>query len=305
MTWPSRRGQVVYTQLLNDKGGIEADITATRLADDKYFIVTAGANETRDFDWLARHIPEDARCILTNVSSSYAMLGVMGPRSREVLSKLTLDDLSDTALPYGSAREMDIGYARPLVLRMSYVGELGYELYIPAEFAADVFDRLMEAGREFDLRLVGLHAVDSLRLEKGYKHWGSDLTPDYTPYEAGLGFSVKPGKGDFIGRAALAKQKAEGLTRRLCAFRLVDPEPLLYHDEPIYRNGEFVCTNTHGSYAHLLGGAMGMGYLENPAGIDKDWVMSGSYTVEVEGKMCEAQVYWAHPYDPKGEKLRG
>ena len=298
-------GRVVYTQLLNEKGGIEADVTATRLADDKYFVVTAGANETRDFDWISQHIPDDARAVLTNVSSGYAMLGLMGPRSREVLSRLTFDDLSDQALPYGRAAELDVAYARPLVVRMSYVGELGYELYIPTEFALNVFDAIMDAGREFGLRLVGLHAVDSLRLEKGYRHWGSDLTPDYTPYEAGLGFAVRLDKGDFIGREALVRQKEQGLTRKLCVFRLKDPEPLLFHDEPIYRDDRLLTTNTHGAYAHLLGGAVGMGYVQNPEGVDRDWIISGRYEIEVEGKLFEAEVYPGRPYDPRGERLRG
>lgn len=297
-------GRVVYTQLLNEKGGIEADITVTRLADDKYFIVTAGACETRDFDWIQRHIPSGAHAILTNVGSGYSMLGVMGPKSRELLSRLTFDDLANEAFPYGTAREIDVAYARPLAVRMSYVGELGWELYIPAEFSANVFDDLMAAGAEFDLKPVGLHAVDSLRLEKGYKHWGSDLTPDYTPYEAGLGFAVKLDKGNFIGRDALIKHKEAGLKRRLALFKLKDPGPLMYHDEPIFRNGELVSANTHGAYAHLLGAAVGMGYIENSEGIDRDWIMSGNYEIEIEGKLYPAEIYLDRPYDPKGEMLK-
>ena len=297
-------GKVVYTQLLNERGGIEADITATRLAADQYFIVTAGATETRDFDWIQRHIPDDARAVLTNVNSSYAMFGLMGPKSRDVLAKITDADLSNDAFPYATAQYIDAAYARPLALRMSYVGELGWELYVPTEFAAGVFDALMDAGKEFGLKLVGLHAVDSLRLEKGYRHWGSDIGPDDTPYEAGLGFGVNLDAGDFIGREALLKQKQEGIKRRLVLFTLKDPEPLVFHDEPLYRNGELVATNTHGAYAHMLGAAMGMAYLENPDGITNDWILSGKYEIDVEGTMAPVDVHLRTPHDPKGERLR-
>lgn len=297
-------GGVVYTQLLNEHGGIESDVTVTRLAQDKFFIVTGGVNETRDFDWIQRHIPEYAHASLINVSSAYAMLGVMGPRSRELLTRLTSDDLSNEAFPYGTAKEIDMAYARLLALRMSYVGELGWELYIPADFAKNVFDELMKVGDEFNLKLVGLHAVDSLRLEKGYKHWGSDLTPDYTPYESGLGFAVKLDKGDFIGRQALMKEKKTGLTSRLVIVTLDDSEPLLYHDEPVYRDGELVATITHGAYAHLLGSAVGMAYLKKPDGIDEEWIMAGRYEVDVEGDRIPAKVHLHSPYDPKGERLR-
>ncbi|MEW6265707.1 MAG: FAD-dependent oxidoreductase [Thermodesulfobacteriota bacterium] len=297
-------GKVVYTPMLNERGGYEADLSVTRLAEDTWFIVTAGATETRDFDWIKRHIPDGARAWLTNVTSAYAMLGVMGPQSRRLLSALTDADLSNEAFPYGTAREMDVAYARPLAMRMSYVGELGWELYIPTEFAAGVFDALMSEGEKLGLKLVGLHAVDSLRLEKGYRHWGSDLTPDYQPQEAGLGFTVKMDKGDFLGRSALLALKQAGLKRRLALFLLEDPQPLLYHDEPIYRNGEIVSNITHGAYAHFLGGAMGMGYLEQAGGISEDWILSGRYEVDVEGKMIPAQVFLKTPYDPQGLKLR-
>jgi 4-methylaminobutanoate oxidase (formaldehyde-forming) len=297
-------GKVVYTQFLNDRGGIEADVTVTRLAEDTYFIVTAGANEIRDFDWLKRNIPSSAHATLTNVSSGYTMLGVMGPDSRKLLSTLTDADLTNTAFPFATARYIDLGYAKPLALRMSYVGELGWELYIPPDFATGVFDTLMEEGSKLGLKLVGLHAVDSLRLEKGYRHWGSDIGPDDTPYEAGLGFCVKLDKGDFIGRDALVRQREKGLTRKLAIFTLEDPGPLLYHDEPIYRNGELVSRNTHGAYAHYLGCAMGMGYLENPEGISDEWIMSGNYEIDVEGTLYSASVHINAPYDPEGQRVQ-
>jgi glycine cleavage system T protein len=297
-------GRVVYTQLLNQRGGIEADLTVTRLAEDTFFIVTAGVTEIRDYDWLSRHIPGDSNVVLTNMTSAYAMLGIMGPEARDLLSTLTDADLSNDAFPYSSAQDIDFAYARPLALRMSYVGELGWELYIPTEFAPRVFEALMAAGEEFSLRLIGLHAVDSLRLEKGYRHWGSDITPDDTPFEAGLGFAVKLDKGDFIGRDALIKQLETGITRKLVMFTLDEPEPLLYHDEPIYRNGELVSSVTHGAYAHLLGCAMGMGYLENPQGINDEWILSANYEIDVEGLLVPAKAHLKAPYDPGRKRVR-
>jgi 4-methylaminobutanoate oxidase (formaldehyde-forming) len=297
-------GKVVYTQWLNERGGIEADLTVTRLAEDQFFVITAGAGETRDFDWLTKNIPPEARAYATNVGSGYAMLGIMGPRSRDLMAKLTDADLSNEAFPFATAQYIDVAFARPLAIRMSFVGELGWELYLPTEFATGVFEALVAAGEEFDLKQVGLHALDSLRLEKAYRHWGSDIGPDDTPYEAGLGFAVKLDKGDFIGREALLRQKEKGLTRKLATFCLKDPEPLIYHDEPIYRNGEMISANTHGSYGHLLGGATGMGYLENPDGITKEWIMNAEYTIDVEGKMVPAEVHLKPMYDPKSERVR-
>jgi 4-methylaminobutanoate oxidase (formaldehyde-forming) len=297
-------GKVVYTQLLNQRGGIEADLTVTRLAEDTYFIVTPGATEIRDFDWLGRHFPGDSHAVLTNLTSAYAMLGIMGPAARDLLSTLTDADLSSDAFPFATAQQIDFVYARPLALRMSYVGELGWELYVPTEFAPAVFDALMAEGEKFGLRPVGLHAVDSLRLEKGYRHWGSDITPDDTPFEAGLGFAVKLDKGDFIGREALIRQRKSGLARKLVMFALDDPEPLLYHDEPIYRNGELVSSVTHGAYAHMLGCAMGMGYLENPEGISDEWILSGRYEIDVEGELIPAKAFLKAPYDPSSKRVR-
>ena len=297
-------GRVVYTQLLNERGGIESDLTATRLSDDAYFIVTSVASGVRDFDWISRHIPDGANAVLTDVTHGYAMLAVMGPKSRYLLQGLTDADLSNDAFPYGTAQQINMAYARPWALRVSYVGELGWELYIPTAFATGVFDALMAEGEKFGVRLVGLHAVDSLRLEKGYRHWGSDISPDDTPLEAGLGFCVKFDKGDFIGRDALLRMKKSGLTRKLVVFTLDDPEPLLYHDEPIYRNGELVSLITHGAYAHVLGCSMGMGYLENQEGIDNAWILSGRYEIDVEGKLITAKVHITAPYDPQGKRVR-
>ncbi len=297
-------GKVVYTQLLNKRGGIEADLTVTRWDEKSFFIVTAGATGTRDFDWISRHIPDKAHVALTDVTYSYAMLAVMGPKSRDLISTLTDADLSNKAFPFATARQIDIGYARPWAVRISYVGELGWEFYIPTPFATGVFDLLMAEGEKFGLRLVGLHALDSLRLEKGYRHWGSDITPDDTPFEAGLGFVVKLDKGNFMGREALLKQKESGPKRRLVIFTMEDADSLIYHDEPIYRNGELVSENTHGAYGHFLGCAIGMGYLENPKCIDDEWILAGEYTINVEGKLIPAKAHLKAPYDPMGERIR-
>jgi len=297
-------GRVVSSPLLNERGGIEADLTVTRLDEESYFIVGATASEVRDFDWLSRRLPRDGRAVLTNVTSAYAVLGLMGPRSRDLLSKLTSADLSNQAFPFLTARRIDVAYARPLALRRSSVGELGWELYIPTEFAPGIFDALLEEGQAFELKLVGLQAVDSLRLEKGHPLWGADLSPDYTPLEAGLDSAVYLDKGDFIGREALLAQRERGLRRRLVMFALEDPEPLLFQSEPIYRDGELLSANTHGAYAHTLGRAMGMGYLANPQGPDEDWIMSGRYEIDIEGRLYPARPHLRAPYDPEGERMR-
>jgi heterotetrameric sarcosine oxidase gamma subunit len=297
-------GKVVYTQMLNERGGIEADISVTRLAEDKFFIVTAGATALRDFDYIERAIPEGAHAFLIDVTSAYAMLGVMGPNSRGLLSRVTNADLSNEAFPFGTAKEIDAAYATPLAMRMSFAGELGWELYIPTDFAVGVFDALMEAGKDLGVRLVGLHAVDSLRLERGFRHWPSDIDPDCTPLETGLGFAVKFDKKDFLGKEALLKQKEEGLKRKLVMFTVDDPEPLIYHDEPIYRNGERVSFNTHGAYGHLLGASVGMCMLENPDGISDEWIMEGEYEIKAADKRYPITIHVKPPYDPKGERVR-
>jgi 4-methylaminobutanoate oxidase (formaldehyde-forming) len=297
-------GKVVYTQMLNERGGIEADITVTRLADDQFFIVSPGAAAVRDYDWIQRHLPDDACAYLTDVTSAYTMLAVMGPKARDLLSCLTDADLSNEAFPFATAREINVAYARPLAIRMSYVGELGWELYIPTEFSNNVFDALVDDGRNLNLKLVGLHALDSLRLEKGYKHWGADITPNSTPLEAGLGFCAKMDKKAFIGKEALARQKASGLTKKLVMFSIQDPQPLIYHDEPIYRDGNLISENTHGAYSHLLGCSVGMCYLKKSEGVRDDWIMSGKYEINVAGKLFPIQIHLEPVYDPQNKRLR-
>ena len=299
-------GRVVYTQLLNRHGGIEADLTVTRLAEDRYMIVTSAASAAHDFDWIRRNTATEERAVLTDVTSSLGVLGVMGPKARDLLSKLTDADLSNEAFPYLSAREIDVGYGRARALRVTYVGELGWELYLPTEQMATVCESVLEAGEGLGLRPAGYHALDSLRIEKGYRHWGHDITNEDTPLEAGLGFAVAFEKNvDFLGREALLRQRDEGLKRRLVQFTLDDPAPLLYHDEPIWRDGRIVGRTTSGNYGHKLGRAVGFGYVTNDGGVvTADYVRAGSYEIEIAGERFAATPHLRAPYDPKAERVR-
>ena len=305
-------GRVVYTQWLNERGTIEADLTVTREADDRYLVVTAAATQVRDLGWLKDHIPTEARCAAVDVTSGFSVLGVMGPHSRALLSTLTSADLSADAFPFGHSREIDLGYARVRASRITYVGELGWELYIPTEFAAAVFDTIMAAGGEFGLRLAGYHAMNSLRMEKGYRHWGHDISPDETPLEAGLGFAVAWDKpGGFIGREALLRKRDAGPTKRLAQFQLSNGESLLFHNEPVWRDGHIVGHITSGMYGHTLDASLGMGYVHNAAGIagiagipDADFVLSGQYEVEVACERVPATVSLKPFYDPTGARVR-
>ena len=256
-------GRIVYTQWLNERGGIEADLTVTRLAEDAYLVVTSAASQNRDLHWLKRHIQDEAHAFVTDVTSGYAVLALMGPDSRALLALLTPADLSNA--PSRSARrEIELGYALVRAQRISYVGELGFELYIPTEFALPVFDVIAEAAGA-RLTLAGFHALDSLRLEKAYRHWGHDIGDEDTPLEAGLGFACAFDKAvPFIGRDALLAVRERAPTKRLVQFRLIDPEPLLFHDEPIVMDGERIGLLTSGSYGHTLGAAVGMGWVRHP-----------------------------------------
>ena len=297
-------GTIVYTPVLNDRGGFETDITVTRFSEDAFFIVTAGATTVRDFDYFKRHIPGDARATITDVTHGYAMLAIMGPGSRDLMAMLTNADLSNEAFPYGTAQEIDVAYARPWALRMSYVGELGWELYIPSMFTLPVFDAIFAAGKEAGLRLIGMQAVNSLRLEAGCRHWESDITPDETPYEAGMGFGVDLDKEDFIGRKALLAQKESGLKRRLVMFTLDDPDIMLYGSEPMYRNGVWMDNLRSGAYGFKVGSAVGMGYVKNDSPITAEWIREGKYELEVQGKMVPATVHIKSPYDPDNQRVR-
>ena len=299
-------GRIVYTQWLNDAGGIEADLTVTRLAQDRYLVVTAAATQVRDLAWLRGHIAAGADCAVEDVTSAYAVLSVMGPRSRELLERVTLADLGNDAFPFASSREIDLGYARLRASRITYVGELGWELYVPTEFATGVFDVLASAGEDVGARLCGYHALNSLRMEKGYRHWGHDITPDDTPLEAGLGFAVAWDKpGGFIGRDALLRQREAGIRRRLVAVRAHDDDALMYHNEPLWRDGVLVGATTSGMYGHTVGGPLALGYVANPDGVaDRSYLESGTYEVEVACERVPATVSLAPFYDPRSSRVR-
>lgn len=298
-------GALVYTAMLNDRGGIVSDLTVNRISEDCYMIVTSAGSVTRDYAWIKSHIPDDARVTLTDVSSSYAVLSLMGPRSRELLSCLTDSDLSNEAFPFLTSKEIHVGYAPVRASRITYVGELGWELYVPAEFAGNVYDAILGEGSRFGLMHAGYHALDSLRLEKAYRSWGHDITSIDTPLEAGLGFAVAFDKdADFIGKDALLRQRERGVERRLAVFTLQDPDPLLLGEEPIYRDGVLVGRTTSGNYGHALGCSVGMGYLENEDGATPAWIRSGSYEIEVATERFAAKARLSPPYDPKSERVK-
>ncbi len=299
-------GRIVYTQWLNERGGIEADLTVTREAEDSYLIVTSCATQTRDFCWLNRSVPGDARAAAVDVSAAYAVLGLMGPRSRELLQSLTDADLSTAAFPFGSSRIIDLGYARVRASRITYVGELGYELYIPTDFAQSVYDLIVAAGAPFGLRLAGYHALNSLRMEKAYRHWGHDISDEDTPLEAGLAFAIaweKP--GGFLGREALLEQRARGVRRRLAAFALQSSERLLYHNEPVWRDGKLVGKISSGMFGHTVGKPLGLGFVANGGEpVSAEWIASGHYEIEVAAERLPARVSLLPFYDPASERVK-
>ena len=302
-------GRVVYTQWLNERGGIEADLTVTRLEENKFLVVTGAAPQTRDMAWLKRHTPADAHCVATDITSGLPMIAVMGPKSRALLEKLSGANLSNAAFPFGTSQEIEIGYARVRASRITYVGELGWELYIPTEFTAHVFETLWEAGKEFGLTPAGMHTMNNCRTEKAYRHWGHDIADEDTPVEAGLGFAVAWDKpGGFIGREALLKQKANPVQpKRFVCIALDDNSetaPMIYHEEPIYRNGVIVGSTTSGAWGHRVNLSLGLGYVHNTEGVTKDWIESGTWEVELAWKRYPAKVQFQSFYDPKGDRIK-
>ena len=298
-------GRIVYTQWLNERGGIEADLTVTRLAEDGFLIVTAAASEVRDFHWLKRRIPADACCVLTNLTSALGVIALMGPEARRLLQSLTPDDLSNQAFPFGCSREIELGYGLVRASRITYVGELGWELYIPTEFVVGIYEAILAAGEPFGLAHAGYHALDSLRIEKAYRHWGHDISDEDTPLEAGLAFALKFDKpGGFIGRDALLRQKARGVGKRLLQFRLRDPNPLLHRNEPIWRGDRIVGHILSGAYGHSLGGSVGLGYVEACAMDDPSQLTAGPFAIEVAGARVAADASLKPMYDPQSKRIR-
>lgn len=299
-------GVITYTQWLNEQGRLEADLTVTRLADDRYFVVVTDTMVRHAETWMKRNIPQDAHACVTDVTSAYGQLNVQGPRSRELLQSLTSVDLSNEAFPFRAAREIDIGYARVLCVRITYLGELGYELYIPAEQAVHVYDKVVEAGAKYGLVHAGLRALGSLRMEKGYRDYGHDLDNTDDPYETGLGFAVDLKKpGGFIGKEALLERKARGpLQRRLVQVMALDPEPLMFHAEVVRRDGVAVGYVRAASYGHTLGGAVGLALIEPQQAVDEAYLGSGRWEVEIAGRLYPAAVSSKPLYDPKALRTK-
>jgi glycine cleavage system T protein len=295
-------GRIVYTQMLNARGGIESDLTVTRLSETAFLLVVPGATLQRDLAWLRKHV-RDEFVVITDMTAAESVLCVMGPKARELMRKVSPNDFSNAAYPFGTAREIEIGMGLARAHRVTYVGELGWELYVSTDQAAHVFETLEAAGEDAGLKLCGLHTLDSCRIEKAFRHFGHDITDEDHVLEAGLGFAVKPDKGEFIGREAVLAKRDKGLTRRLVQFRLADPEPLLFHNEAIVRDGEIVGTITSGNYGHHLGGAVGLGYVPC-RGESEAEVLASSYEIEIAGIRVRAEASLKAMYDPRAERVR-
>jgi glycine cleavage system aminomethyltransferase T/glycine/D-amino acid oxidase-like deaminating enzyme len=299
-------GLITYTQWLNEGGKIEADLTVTKLDEERYWVVASDTAHRHAETWMRRHFPDDAHAFVTDVTSGFAQINVQGPRSRELLQSLTSADLSNEAFPFRTAREIDLGFARALCVRITYLGELGYELYIPTEQAVHVYDQLIEAGPRFGLRHAGLKALASLRMEKGYRDYGHDIDNTDSVLEAGLGFAVDLKKpGGFIGRDAVLAKKAEGpLKRRIVQILLKDPEPLMFHAEVVRRNGKPVGYIRAASYGFTLGGAVGLMMVEAGEPVDQEYLDKGTWEVDIADRLYPAVASLRPLYDPEMKKIK-
>ncbi len=295
-------GKIVYTQFLNSRGGIEADVTVTRLSETAYLVVTPAATRLADETWMRRHVG-DFNVTITDVTAGEGVLAVMGPNARALLQKVSPADFGNTANPFGTAQEIELGMGLVRAHRVTYVGELGWELYASTDMAGHVFETLWQAGQDMGLKLCGMHMMDSCRIEKGFRHFGHDITSEDHVIDAGLGFAVKTGKPDFIGRDAVLQRKETGPKARMVQFRLQEPEPLLYHNEPILRDGQIVGYLSSGNYGHTLGGAIGMGYVPCQ-GQSAAEVLASSYEIDVMGQRVAADVSLRPMYDPKSERVK-
>lgn len=296
-------GRIVYTQMLNDRGGIECDLTVTRLSETAFFLVVPGATLQRDLVWLRRHLGNEWVTI-TDMTAAEAVIPVMGPRARDLMALVSPDDFSNAAHRFGTAREIEIGMGLARAHRVTYVGELGWELYVPTDQAAHVLETLLEAGPQVGLKLCGLHAMDSCRIEKAYRHFGHDITDEDHVLEAGLGFAVKTDKPGFIGRDAVLRKRDTGLSRRLLQFQLLDPEPLLFHNEPILRDGRIVGYLSSGNYGHALGAAIGLGYVPCRPDETAAEMLAASYSIDIAGRQVQAKASLGALYDPRSERVR-
>ena len=303
-------GRTVYTGMLNARGTYEADITVTRLSADEFLLVSSAATTERDKDHITRRMPAGAHASLVDVTSAFAVYGVMGPRSRDLLSLLSRSDLSDEAFPFGSSREIDLGYATVRATRITYVGELGWELYVPAEFAVGAYEDLTAAGAGLGLANAGYYAIESLRLEKAYRAFGRELTPDYNPAEAGLLFACKLKKDiPFLGRDAVEQARTAGPRRRLVSLVLADvgQDAMIWGGELVLRDGAAVGQVTSGAWGETVGGCVGLAYIRHPDGhvLTADVVRAGEYQVDVGGRLYPAAVHLRPPFDPAGDRIKG
>jgi 4-methylaminobutanoate oxidase (formaldehyde-forming) len=298
-------GHLIYTQMLNERGGIECDLTVGRLSETEYYVVTGTGFATHDFDWIKRSIPEGLDATIRDVTSAHAVLSVMGPRARDILQPLCDSDLSNEAFPFGRIRAVEIAGAPLLALRVTYVGELGWELHIPVEFAVTVYQAIMASGSAHGIANAGYRAIESLRLEKGYRAWGVEIGPDHSPLVAGLGWAVKlKTNRDFQGRRALEAQAAKPLPRLLAGF-VTDPSVILLGRETIYRNGRRVGWLASGGFGYTIGRSIGYGYIRDPKhGVDRDMVLSGRYELEVATDRVPANVFLEPLYDPTMQRVK-
>jgi 4-methylaminobutanoate oxidase (formaldehyde-forming) len=290
-------GSTIYTQLCNEKGGIECDLTISRLGLERFYFVTGSAFGTHDRHWIESHLRRDAQAQVLDLTSARAVLNICGPKARDVLQAVTEEDISNAAFPFSTNRQITVGAAPVLAIRIGYVGELGWELHIPTEYAAHVYEVLREAGEAHGIKDAGYRAIDSCRMEKGYLYWSSDITPDYTPYEAGLGFRVNLRKPDFIGRAALMAQKEKGVTRRLCAFTLEKPLPV-YGGEAVLHGGKAVAVTTSGNFGYTIGKSIVFAYL--PIALAKET----DFEIEAFGEVSAATRHDGPLYDPESKRLK-
>jgi 4-methylaminobutanoate oxidase (formaldehyde-forming) len=290
-------GSVIYTQLCNDRGGIECDLTLARLGENHFYGVTGSAFGTHDLHWITSNIPHDDTVFARDMTSSRATINLCGPLARRTLEKVVEEDISNAAFPFARCKQITIGAAPVLAVRIGYVGELGWELHVPTEYGAHLYETLWAAGQEFGIANVGYRAIDTLRMEKGYLYWSSDITPDYNPFEAGLGFRVALNKGDFVGREALRTAKANGVKRRLCCFTLERYAGAI-GGEAIIRDGRVLGVTSSGNYGHTIGKTIVLGYLPIEETTHRD------FTVEVFGESIAAVRHDTPLYDPRNERLK-
>ena len=295
-------GKIVYTQFLNSKGGIEADVTVTRLSETIYLIVTPAATRLADETWLRRN-QKDYNVVITDVTAAEGVLALMGPNSRALLSSISPNNFDNEINTFGTAQVIEIGMGLARAHRVSYVGELGWELYISSDQCGHIFETIIDAGSDHDLKLCGMHMMDSCRIEKAYRHFGHDITCEDHVLEAGLGFAVDTDKPDFIGKKAVINKREVGLEKRLVQFQLTEPEPLLYHNEPIIRDSEIVGYISSGNYGHKLGGAIGMGYIPCE-GESPEELISSKFEIDVSGTICAAKASLKPLYDPLSKRTK-